>query len=679
MNQNNRIYDHVVFWLPVALVALCYLSAKISTVAPLFILALALTPIMRRTPFHHRWLWESLSLFFFLFLFVDIMLISRHVGVATTHLLCFLLVSRMWSRPDARILGQRMILAFVFWILIGAINNDVFYLYDSLLIVPSLITMMLAYHARMYEMQRPPQWRLVRWAIGVTLAIMPLSFVLFIIMPRYHLGYAIPGPIPFSESTSGLGDSVNLSDITRIKADPSPAFTVDWIRPAEAPPPNILYWRALIFDTFDGHTWTRTLPHKITYIQNGSRGYGIYTGYRTPPGGQPFIYRIEPLTLFPAIIHVGTPIMVRFYGSRIAISDAFELFHDNHRPYGIISHLDPAPPAHYRIPPLFDHEGSSPAYRSVSRDLYRLKRFADAWIPADLPVPKAAARLESYLRQNYTYTTEIYNIGERFPLVGFLEHRFSGHCEFFASSMAILLRLKGIPTRLVTGYRGGEIVGLSSTMVRQAMAHSWVEVWDETSRSWLGFDPTPARPVSPAWWRRPLEGLRKISSKIEGWWDEQIVLYSSQTQLAYIRALRDRFRFYRGHISGWITTLKDWMKSPRVHLRVEWLSFILFFLLIPTSFYLFIQYRRHKKAARTHPLAKTIWTLMKTLEKRYGPRWPSETWKEYLNRITRDTPGLKKEWQRIIRAYYELRYNDRPDPGAVRAFTERVAAFRRNL
>lgn len=76
------------------------------------------------------------------------------------------------------------------------------------------------------------------------------------------------------------------------------------------------------------------------------------------------------------------------------------------------------------------------------------------------------------------------------PIVEFLTVHKRGHCELFASSMALLARSAGIPARVVAGYRVDEtnpITGLS--VVRDRNAHAWVEAW--VGDRWMTFDPTP--------------------------------------------------------------------------------------------------------------------------------------------------------------------------------------------
>lgn len=77
------------------------------------------------------------------------------------------------------------------------------------------------------------------------------------------------------------------------------------------------------------------------------------------------------------------------------------------------------------------------------------------------------------------------------PVEDFLFNRKQGHCEYFASSMALMLRSLDIPTRLVSGYKGGEKNAYSGAwVVEQRHAHAWVEAY--VNGRWHTFDPTPS-------------------------------------------------------------------------------------------------------------------------------------------------------------------------------------------
>lgn len=133
-----------------------------------------------------------------------------------------------------------------------------------------------------------------------------------------------------------------------------------------------------------------------------------------------------------------------------------------------------------------------------------------------LPPRERVERTERWLRENMRYTLQTPKYGRRDLLAEMLfEHR-AGFCEHFATALAILLRLEGVPTRYVTGFkvdesdRDGE-----HYLVRDANAHAWVEAWvaDSKGAGWIEADATPiveSKPASPS-------GLRARFAKLVEW------------------------------------------------------------------------------------------------------------------------------------------------------------------
>ena len=99
------------------------------------------------------------------------------------------------------------------------------------------------------------------------------------------------------------------------------------------------------------------------------------------------------------------------------------------------------------------------------------------------------ARLTEFLSTEYTYT-RLARPGEGSPLEQFLFEDRAGHCEYFASAAAVLLRAEGVPARVVSGFAGGEHdPSTGEWIVERRHAHTWVEVWG--GGGWQRFDPTP--------------------------------------------------------------------------------------------------------------------------------------------------------------------------------------------
>lgn len=105
---------------------------------------------------------------------------------------------------------------------------------------------------------------------------------------------------------------------------------------------------------------------------------------------------------------------------------------------------------------------------------------------------ETATKIEDWFIHNFKYRLEFdrdHSIDD--PIEDFLMNRKSGWCEFFASSMVLLLRSLDIPARYVGGYIAHDFdKGNNTYTVRGADAHAWVEVYLE-DRGWRRFDPTP--------------------------------------------------------------------------------------------------------------------------------------------------------------------------------------------
>ncbi|MDQ3571524.1 MAG: DUF3488 and transglutaminase-like domain-containing protein [Actinomycetota bacterium] len=123
----------------------------------------------------------------------------------------------------------------------------------------------------------------------------------------------------------------------------------------------------------------------------------------------------------------------------------------------------------------------STAYDRVRDLAVRLTRSADG--------PYAAiARLQGFLADRYVYEEDVPD--HREPLTAFLFEDRAGYCQHFSGAMALMLRMIGIPARVVSGFAPGQPDG-NGYVVRDTDAHSWVEVWFPRV-GWVTVDPTPA-------------------------------------------------------------------------------------------------------------------------------------------------------------------------------------------
>ena len=129
----------------------------------------------------------------------------------------------------------------------------------------------------------------------------------------------------------------------------------------------------------------------------------------------------------------------------------------------------------------------------VPRPLRRILRvLALRWTKGYSGSLQKLLRIQQHLRQDYTYSLSFKRPEKKEPILDFLLKNKQGHCEYFASAMALLARSIGVPVRVVGGYLVSEYNPLGGYLiVREQNAHSWVEAW-VPGRGWRTFDPTPS-------------------------------------------------------------------------------------------------------------------------------------------------------------------------------------------
>ncbi|QGJ70033.1 Hypothetical protein PBC10988_17220 [Planctomycetales bacterium 10988] len=193
-------------------------------------------------------------------------------------------------------------------------------------------------------------------------------------------------------------------------------------------------------------------------------------------------------------------------------------------------------------------------------------------VPAD-DVETVAFTLQSYLRDSgefrYSVTTRPAQDRNIDPIVRFLRDDKQGHCEFYASALALMLRSQGIPARVVTGFSGGEWNDLGKFYkFRQYHAHAWVEAYipqgEEKPGYWLTLDATPPderdlfveeQAIGFVIWRQ-------ITDYLDSVWSTYIMGMnaSRQYQIIYY-PIRDM----------WVT-FQVWLdRQPLWHTFTEWL------------------------------------------------------------------------------------------------------------
>ena len=167
-----------------------------------------------------------------------------------------------------------------------------------------------------------------------------------------------------------------------------------------------------------------------------------------------------------------------------------------------------------------------------------------------------AAALADFLRTRYSYTLELPTEKPADPIAHFLFERRKGHCEYFASSMAVMLRTLHIPSRVVTGFQSGVFNPISGwELIRASDAHSWVEAWIDGA-GWVTFDPTPAaRARQPGLW----DQAKLYADAAEMFWNEWVLNYDLDRQLQFVTRVDGSNRTWNVNLmERWKGVRFDW-------------------------------------------------------------------------------------------------------------------------
>jgi transglutaminase-like putative cysteine protease len=165
----------------------------------------------------------------------------------------------------------------------------------------------------------------------------------------------------------------------------------------------------------------------------------------------------------------------------------------------------------------------------------RVKELAMGVIGTETDPQQKALLLHQYMRENFKYTLAQPAGASEDPLWAFLFDVKAGHCEYFAAAYGMLLRVVGIPSRIVGGYQGGAWDESSQIAVFTGKnAHAWVE-WLHPNHGWITDDPTPVVTITPP----SLTGWSAYLERIRRFWDDDVLDYELRDQVRMLEKGED--------------------------------------------------------------------------------------------------------------------------------------------
>ena len=385
---------------------------------------------------------------------------------------------------------------------------------------------------------RPPHARVPLWVGGALL----LGAGFFLIMPRLSLGLrpALLFGATRTFGQAGLGEQLDLMGSGPV--EPNPEVAIRIAPPAGLDPLANPGWtqglellRGLVLEQVQGQRWEPAQTQPVPLARPAGAGLArtaefLYSpsphGILALPSG---LLRLDPPEL-PLVTGPGASRRWRYPRARtVPVTVTWQPAEGG---------LAERRLSRQRLDLLTDLGPEHEAARRASL------HFA----PGILPVPQLAQTLETALR-GFRYTLDNPSGQASNPLADFLERTQAGHCEYFASAMALMLRARGIPARVVNGYRLGPWIPEGHYFrVSQNEAHSWVEYWHEGR--WWTADPTPQGAALAASGGRGLGALDRWLDALRYRWDRYVVRYSDREQLAGVSWLQSQFHGWEWRWKG---------------------------------------------------------------------------------------------------------------------------------
>ncbi len=324
------------------------------------------------------------------------------------------------------------------------------------------------------------------------------TLVLFVTLPRMQGGLFGADPV----ATSRFPSEMTLGAPRLTSDDLAEVLRVRVTTPEGAPIDGPVYVRARVLETFDGRRWsTRTPAGLLPRLPTNVRAE-IETG--AEPGAQLY----------------GVGEILRIEGAPGVHREAD----------GVFLHRAPGQPLSYvawgHVAPLAAvHPDPEGRWTALPPDLDP-RVTALAWSVEGSAGPEVAvAALRDHLLRTTTYTrTPATPVGD--PTAWFLFTSNAGNCEHVASALAVLLRARGIPARVATGFYSEEVDESGATIVRRGHGHAWTEVL--TLDGWTTVDATPPSAL-PA---PQKAGLRARLATMTGAWYRRVVDYDMEAQFA---------------------------------------------------------------------------------------------------------------------------------------------------
>jgi len=659
---------------------ICSLAVVLTGDIPLWlsISVLVLIPVFGLASEKSKWLGPArtvssiLAVCYLLFFPLDWLVLSDRLIFAVVHLMFYLKLHLLLHLGNQRERKRLYVLCLFEMLATASMTVNAIFIFPLILfvLVGALVLILDEVHIRQQsQIETDLLRRAFATAVVVGCAVLVLAGGIFVILPRpIYGGFRLAGVRGIT--TTGLADSVRLGDFGEIKLSRDVVMRLVAGEETGVTPPR---WRGSAYDRYQNGGWQRTLSSVELLPQRGPGEFLLDTPTTDPTVATEVLLNpldTDMLFIPPSSTELSISLRSVFIDPYLTVRSGRRARAG--RRY-MVRWRPGAPSSSSSV------GGVEPLEDWARRRNLQLPDLSDEFDELSLRFAvdgrsqlETAAAVEAFLEEQYRYSLVTPSRGRGDPVEDFLFDSRAGHCEYFATAMVLLLRSRGIASRLATGFLRGEMNDIGDfEVIRKSNAHAWVEVYDE-QRGWIVFDPTPSAP--PADGERVLSFLAQRFDSLRLLWDMYVVAFDYERQRGVL-----------GGVTAGVETLvvsgTRWFGAARRkawHLAGLGVVVLIFILLSRMrrvrKWWMWLRwpwrFRRHFLSARPESAVRFYGDLLKRLERLGFVKPVGVTPAEYAYSLEERLPGMSE----LTHLYYRARYGGDELGGEEQARAERLVA-----
>ena len=582
-------------------------------------------------------------------------LLGRDAGVAMLIALTLLKFLELKSQRDFML----VVFLCMFIVLTSFLYSQTIWLGIYLLVVVIILLAVMMY---LNHSVRHDLLGMLKRAASLVMMGLPIAVLLFVLFPRLPGGlFGLPGDS--HSGLTGMSETMKPGSINELNLSESVAFRVEFS--GAVPAAKQRYWRGLVLEQYQMGTWKEHREDKAVNKQiRYSREDVVEYSLLQEASNKKWVFALDMPLIRPADLVWGPGQTLRSSGTlrerkeqKLQSATDYEFLGLTEEERQI--NLDTSAVTGERV-------------KQLARELYSNSSSNNEYINSVLSY---------YRNNNFIYSLQPPLLGE-FPIESFMLDTRKGYCEHYASSFTMMMRLAGIPARVVIGYQGGEWNEQGDYMiVRQSDAHAWSEVWDQ-KRGWIRLDPTSA--VAPERIEYGLSAIRQLveqGQELGNLTGDQLQSVLSGSLIN--KTIKDLRLFWDGVNTRWYKWVIDYGAENQSGL-LKWIGFaqtnwskLVYLLVAMVTVVVSLQawFIFHRKKI-VDPAVMQYQKFCHRLSRIGIVRSPSEGPAELARRVIEIRPDLQHMVRPVMEAYIAIQYAGKTGPDRQSQLRQAVDNFR---